>query len=921
MSLAKGFNKDTVKKNQDNQKKISDKHHEKIYQKFTNITAGKKKIILITSISTAVLIFSLGLGLGLGLETSSSEISTPRTPSTYYNTAAGVGVTDLDIEKGKVTINEEEYVIEKKDDAAFLKIPAFNGKLSPNLVRAIGMFDVNGKEYTKNEVKGEGRNNFYDLNFLIPTMNIGVVRIPNDGKIYGGYVDAESEDQDYKVSPILEKVYPNGYEIGAFYHFDTDIIEGRGGINMLKLEKLLTLLTADSPFNSEAEVATALENVATTTRFGFFKYKEGEPETDYLRMATNGKATKPSEIGYAPTEDYPDRSLLPGGDNQKYWWEDAERISLSDHENNDKQFTIKSFTNQFGRSSTVLVRLEKGVDYKSAAVDVELNKLHLPITINPGFDLHPVLGMIQPDIDGFLAVDETITNENGGKATININADGTFSVPSLLIKIEKSALNAENYGTVVYKRGKGELLIEARESSLAYFQMVANDERVKKLAEKLGVTIRFKRVFNNENGQSVRQYGIYNSVSSEVFFPDVQKLTYFNKGNQLAPLLDDGILKENLDNPDYYTDTWRIDTKIHEGIDQGKYGLYPFSKVTTVLAYNTDYLPNGLDFSDDKTIADYLYQADLGSYEEIQVTANPNTVSDEQKQGLLVDAHFNIGNTVWALDYYDKLKQDQQPNQQDTAWKKITRGSGDTTDPNEKDYWTVFADPNLKDDPRFRKWVDHNYHSNSDRLNNPTVFAQSSYDKTALFNGHIGAILIDSNTIIYHGDEWRKGEWRTTGTAEEKEAFAKNKIKFQSIPVSETYAEFVAFAATLKNDKAKQKVAEMFINVLTEPNKAYQFNQQTGKVPARKDVQFADTNDDPITVSFIKAVTNTPTVLLYDLPQWVYKVFPDVNQATNSYQNDQLEQIYEDIANRFKNQALQNSGTHAIFAPEDPSGS
>ena len=145
MGLEKNSNKDSLKKDQEKPKKISNNHEQTLLNKVMNIGSGKKKIMLIASISTAVLVFSLGLGLGLGLEASSSEASKPRTPSTFYNTAVGVGVTDLDIENGKVTINEEEYVIEKKDDAAFLKIPAFNGKLSPNLVRAIGMFDVNGK--------------------------------------------------------------------------------------------------------------------------------------------------------------------------------------------------------------------------------------------------------------------------------------------------------------------------------------------------------------------------------------------------------------------------------------------------------------------------------------------------------------------------------------------------------------------------------------------------------------------------------------------------------------------------------------------------------------------------------------------------------------------------------------------------------
>ena len=113
-----------------------------------------------------------------------------------------------------------------------------------------------------------------------------------------------------------------------------------------------------------------------------------------------------------------------------------------------------------------------------------------------------------------------------------------------------------------------------------------------------------------------------------------------------------------------------------------KYGVYPFSRETQVIAYNSDYLPNGLDLSDDKKIADYLYQEDLGNSAAVQRLQSENTITDEQKKwSCLVHAGLTTGGTVWAFDYYADTKKDQKPGEQDVAWKKVTRGSGDTTDP------------------------------------------------------------------------------------------------------------------------------------------------------------------------------------------------------------------------------------------------
>ena len=356
-----------------------------------------------------------------------------------------------------------------------------------------------------------------------------------------------------------------------------------------------------------------------------------------------------------------------------------------------------------------------------------------------------------------------------------------------------------------------------------------------------------------------------------------------------------------------------IDTNIN------KYGVYPFIRDTQVIAYNIDYLPNGLDFSNGQTIADYLHKEDLGNLSAIQQLQSVYTITDEQKSGLLVNPKLTTSGTVWAFDYYSETKKDQKPNQQDLAWKKVTRGAEDTSDPTRKDFWSVFADPNLKDNVQFQKWVDHNYYSNDDRIGDSNT--DGAYDKYALFNGHIGAIMIDSSWV---NDEWKSGTWRAEGTAEEKQAFAEQKIKFQKSPIGIEKGWYGAMLSTLKQDTPKQELAEMFLNVLSSPNNALQFTTSTSKLLARKDVNVITDEVNNIIINLFSAVADTSTVIggqfdKLDSKWWPIRVFEKILRNIKSNDRDQYDNFYEFIATEFKNAAINTPYTnaHTVFVPEN----
>ena len=384
----------------------------------------------------------------------------------------------------------------------------------------------------------------------------------------------------------------------------------------------------------------------------------------------------------------------------------------------------------------------------------------------------------------------------------------------------------------------------------------------------------------------------------------------WSNGEQFSSLLQDGVLQKNLDNSTYFDDNWRTGAKIFTGDNEEQYGAYPINKRTQVIAYNADYLPNGLDFSNNQEVADYLYNKDLGNLAAIKTTVSADSVTDEMKNGLLVYAGLSTGGTVWAFNYYPNLKRDQRPNEQDMAWRK--RGPGSNNDPSITQYWSVFSDSRVLEDARYQKWVYHNYLSNNDRVDK-LVDHDESYDKYALFNGHIGAIMIDSSWV---NDQWRSGEWRTDGSSEEKATFAQTKIKFQKIPVGMVGGFYGTISNSLKNDKYKQEIAEMFLNVLTDPSKARELYQATSYFSARKDVNLSGNSYEKVSNLF-SAIAQTRTVLGAKYEDWwLWDKFKYTWRRSKTY-SDQPDTFFEDVLALLIDRSTREGQNRTFSAPRD----
>ena len=409
---------------------------------------GKMKIILITGISVAVVALGVGLGLWLGLDSGSDSETTSEEPGNQkqqYTTVTGVTVTNEDIDAGKITVDQIEYEITRSNNNFYIKIPENTYSLSAKIITSKVLGQQQGSEriFDDNTEKGKGKNHFYDIQSILPETSFfhGPIRIPGDGKIYGGYVKDRTTNE-YKMNDNLVTVFPNGYEIGDFND------HGQGGVNMGKLEELRQLeikISEGISVNTMDDVNQILADVARITKFGFFLHTEDNKEV--IRLVTNSRPEFPRQIGFNPTDPMynynyqpddpsPERAWPHHDDGGQLWGDEDTKPTREELQQHDYTFKVQEFTKQDGTAYEIVLskNTERLVD---AVVDVPLNQLYIPMTITPGFYNHPVLGKIQPDSTGRVHLMNSIETEDGNQPVIEINNEGELILPTLLIKLEE----------------------------------------------------------------------------------------------------------------------------------------------------------------------------------------------------------------------------------------------------------------------------------------------------------------------------------------------------------------------------------------------------------------------------------------------------------------------------------------------------
>ncbi len=842
----------------------------------------KTKIIVISSISTIVLVLGLGVGLWLGLP--SKDNGNQILNVTNSSLPSGKPY-QIDKKNKKVKIDEKEYDYREENGDKYIIVPEIEATFNEPKITVANMFNKGLEKFQRdenNQLKiGEGKDYFYK----IPYFGIEVVKITNDGKIWAGF---ESTTTGYRLKTMDSQATPVDisnklpYEVGSF---DDD---GSGGLNMLKVERYLALIdddgnTKENEILEETDIKWKLFKNIYTGDFIVYIGTMNNITDDNARPSTN--------IAFYPTSDSTDpASYIDFVEGDFYQYPQGYDANNPPPIPTTKKFMVTDYKQRNGNPITFEWKDNEPANKEFSYL---LKNMYIPIKIDVGGMIYnDVLGTLEALPSGKVLLPENFISLDGTAIDfLRIREkSSTITLPSFKIKLEKPIYRDDQEGLFSNKRLENELLINVQQEWLTYFEKIAHDPIVVWKARELGITIKFKTTPAFQQINQVLDYGYNNPRAPEVFFLEGTKVDLLNKNGQLKPLKYQ--LKTNLDDSSKFVDSWRDGAKIKEGQGVGEYGFYPLSENTQVIAYNSDYLPNGFDVLT-KDISDYLYQGDLGTLATVQAAPTAD-VSTEAGNGLLALGNFDTSAMTWAYNYYGNTKLDQVDQQQDIIWKKAGT---------ENDYWSVFADAGLKDDIRFQKWVDHYKNSNQDVKNN------KSYALGALFNGHIGGIVIDSAWASSHNQDWINGRYRAIGSDDEKKAFVKDKIKFQSLPNALSNRWYVAMVSSINDPK--QQLAETFLDTLLNPMKMSSSNfleSISGYLP-RIDVDRIEGQTIMTNLKETIARTNTITKTGLPLPNFILDIWSRVVSGINQ-QSD-----YTSIANALRDELLANPKIENLFDP------
>ena len=892
----------------------------------------KNKFFIATIASVGVVIIALSFGLGFGLSGSADDITSPggtlpangggsKDPRIdYYSDPILEELRDKEdlLANGiswngeKIEVTEENnklYATIKQGTRLELSFPEFYDTKFGN-TRHMGGVNYSQTIITPGDDSVtpviEPKVEFFgeDYFYTFPFAGIGHVKIQNDGYIWGGYVyNFETEKME------LHETLSEGDPL----RFGKVFEDGKARIDLgivAEYQSALNEYNSAANDNVKEQSATRIQNADDPNK----RYLRGRNNefrgyvywySDRVWMLTNDKATKVADI-LIHKETAPDSetqlTALPEGyvDEYNHPYTSSSRINTFPKNslkcNTGHNFRFIELVNEdfldicYGPYS--YADFLSGNGYANGFFPTNL---YYPLyNIKGGFIKHPLLDHFNATPDG------KVVFPNHEPIQIDEKSN-SFTLPfDLKLELTKDSLiNLEKYAKYGDEKSDHVLLINIRKEWWNYFKNTAEFSEIKEQATSLGLTIRFRidpfddnrRRFVNDPEEKTRNADVFflSNVNNEI--------NYFKTNNKVAPLKYK--LKTNLSNPDYFDNSWRDDAtfKTNDGTDV--YGFYPLNEDVQLIAYNTEFLPNGLDFSAHPSLYEHLTSTNqLPDSGNIKAQSELNERS--QKETLLVPGEFS--SPIWANNYYDALQSDQKgTNDQDVAWKK---------DNEENAYYTVFKDPNLKDEPKFQAWVDHYKNARPDFMSKQF---KTKYTRFALFKLYVGALMIEPWWV---DQQWRSGElkYAPNNDADAKRTFAEEKIKFQALPESARGTSTRWFAAmTAGISDKKQQLAEAFLAKLTDPERVEEFNHELLKLPARKDVKWNDVND-PILLNLVHAKENTKTVSGQWLPDWARESY----RKTLNWINNTA--TYERVINEFTEVALKNDLVNALYAPITSSG-
>ena len=199
---------------------------------------GKKKIIIIAGVSTAVLVTALGVGLGVGLSSS----TTVDEGEMYLDPISGETRSERDLLNNDITVDGKTFDVIKEGDKLFAVVakdtnleltqPQFNYEVDGEGADPDGMGGSDFHETyrtvpatTSNVVNQTVFNNigalYYGENYFFSMVygSIGHVKILNDGYIWGGFFYNTESEQIEKHEALTNgplkfgTVYPDGHAL------------------------------------------------------------------------------------------------------------------------------------------------------------------------------------------------------------------------------------------------------------------------------------------------------------------------------------------------------------------------------------------------------------------------------------------------------------------------------------------------------------------------------------------------------------------------------------------------------------------------------------------------------------------------------------------------------------------------------------
>ena len=253
-----------------------------------------KKMMAIVGGGIAVfLILALALGLAFGLDDGGSKIKKYLISGTEY--------TKDELLKNGYTKYGVNYQFKEKDDGLYLVLPPETVLTSTPGVLQDTNFGHNISIGGEDAHEFEGKNHFYNISFA----GIGVVKIPNDGYIWGGFYLNNN-------MPTLRSGLTEPVEFAKINE------NGDALFNLARVFELQENIEVNESVNSAYVLNKESDRVGT---WRIFAYDDGSEVT--MRVATKTYPHLVAEIWYNPPLLSSDKiTEWPSTDGEAYWGQD-----------------------------------------------------------------------------------------------------------------------------------------------------------------------------------------------------------------------------------------------------------------------------------------------------------------------------------------------------------------------------------------------------------------------------------------------------------------------------------------------------------------------------------------------------------------------------------------------------------------------